>query len=131
NTVNVGGTQAVTVGNNGGATTGSTVAFGALNAPATATNTATTTTFTGNNGYGISFTSLALPGGTGQTTTLTANTNVTISGNVTNRMSGFATTNFDTLALSGTGTGSVINGVIADATGGSLAAGGYTPVTKS
>jgi len=131
NTVNLSSTSGtINVGNNGGATTGSTVAFGALNAPATATNTTTTTVFNGSNGYGISFSSLALPGGNGATTTLTANTNVTILGNVTNRGTGGAT-NFDTLTLQGSATGSAINGIIADAATGSITTGNYTPVTKT
>jgi len=132
NTVNLGSTtETISVGNNGGTNTGSTVAFGVLNAPATATNTQTTTTFNGSNGYGISFTGLNLPGTTGQTTTLIANTNVAINGNVTNRETGFATNNFDTLALQGTATGSIITGVISDSATGSITAGGYTPVTKT
>ena len=130
NPVNLNGTSTFTVGNNGGATTGSTVTFGALSAPATATNVVTTTTFTGNNGYTFSFPSLALPGGTGNTTNLIANTNVVITGNVSNRGTG-ASGNFDTIALQGTATGNAINGVIADALTGSLALGNYTPVTKS
>jgi len=130
NTVNVGGTQTINVGNNGGATSGSTVAFGALNAPATSAATQTTTTFTGSNGYNISFTSLALPGGSGNNTYLVANNNVIINGNVTNRGTGTAG-NYDTLFLQGTATGSSILGVISDASGGSVTAGNYTPVAKS
>jgi len=132
NTVNVTTTSGViNVGNNGGTTSGSTVAFGTLNAPTTAAPTPTTTTFSGNNGYNVSFANLTLPGTTGATTTLIANTNVSINGNVTNRMTGFASTNFDTVALQGTATGSTINGIISDGTNGSITAGGYTPVTKS
>jgi fibronectin-binding autotransporter adhesin len=129
NVVNLGGTQAITVGNNGGATTGSTVAFGQLNAPATSTNTLTSTTFSSPNGYTTSFTGLALPGAGGNTTTLTANSNVTIAGNVTSRMTP-AATSFNTLALAGTATGT-ITGVISDAAGASQTAGGTTPVTKA
>lgn len=125
---NVGGTGTLNVGNNGGGTLGATFAFGAFSTPATAT--ATTTTFSSNNANTITFTSLALPGSTGQTTTLIANTNVIFSGPVTNRGTG-AATNFDTLALQGTSTGSAINGIIADASTGSITAGNYTPVTKT
>jgi autotransporter-associated beta strand protein len=122
NVINVGGTQTIVVGNNGGATTGSTIAFGSLLAPATSVATATTTTFSSPNNYGLSFTTLSLAGALGQTTTLTANTNVAIGGNVTNRMSGFAAGNYDTLQLQGTSTGSAVNGIISDATGGGITA---------
>jgi fibronectin-binding autotransporter adhesin len=132
NTVNAAGTGIVlNVGNNGGATTNSTVAFGAFTAPATAAATTTTTTFTGANGYGLSFTALALPGGIGATTTLNANTNVVYSGAVSNRMTGFAAANFDTLVLGGTSIGSELQGVISDATGGNLTLGGTTRITKN
>jgi fibronectin-binding autotransporter adhesin len=130
NVVNLGGIQTIAAGNNGGANTGSTVAFGALNAPATGAATGTTTTFNGANGYGLSFATLNLPGGSGATTMLVANSNVTILGNVSNRMSGFNASNFDNLILDGTATGSAINGVISDAANGSVAAGGTTRITK-
>ena len=44
-------------------------------------------------------------------------------------MAGFAAGNYDTLQLGGSSTGNVISGVISDAAGGSITAGGYTPVT--
>ena len=123
----IGGT--LNVGNNGGSNTGNTLSLGALSTPAAI---ATTNTFTGSNGYLIRFASLALPGTTGNTTTLSpTTTSLTIAGNVTNPMAGFATNNYDTLTLDGTSTGNSISGVISNATGGSNAAGGYTRVTKS
>ena len=119
----------VNVGNNGGSTTGSTIAFGALSSPTTSTNTGLTLTFTGSNNYNTSFTSLALPGTTGATTIITANNNVIFTGNVTNRGAG-TTSNFDTLQLQGSATGSLISGVIADQTAKNITLGNYTPVSK-
>lgn len=124
-------TGTVAVGNNGGASTGNTVAFGALNTPATAA--ANTTAFTGANGYNVSFTNMALSSTTGATSILNpTTTNVTILGSVTNQMTGFATTNFDTITLDGTSSANQILGSISDATGGSFVPllGGYTRVIK-
>lgn len=111
-----------------GANTGNTVAFGSLSTPSTAT--LTSTTFTGGDGYSATFASLALPGTTGASTTLVANTNVTITGNVTSQMSGFGTGNFDTLFLSGTATGSAIQGSIGEAGTFTPLTGGYTRIIK-
>ena len=91
---------------------------------------ARTLTVSGANGYGLTIGNFSMQGGTGQTSTVVANVNVTLS-DVTNPMSGFASANFGTLAIAGTSTGSSITGVIEDAVGGSLAAGGYTVVSKS
>jgi hypothetical protein len=114
------------LGNNGGGTTGNTVAFGSYSISGA---TATTLTLNGANGYGASFTSLALPSSGGQTTNLVPNAPLTIAGNVTNQMSGFTSGNYDTLVLDGVA-GGAINGTIADATGASLSAGGLTHLTK-
>jgi autotransporter-associated beta strand protein len=127
NDVTVSGSQTIGAGHFAGATTGSTVALGNLSAPAAAPST---TTFTATDGYGLSFTGLQLAGGPGQTTTLVANARVGFNGSVTNRQSGFAPGNDDTLVLDGASTEGVINGVISDATGGSTAAGGATRLTK-
>ncbi len=110
---------------------GNTIAFGALSNPAN--NNVSALTVTGGNGYGVSFTSLSLSGSTGNTTELIpTGATVTIAGAVTNPMSGFAAGNFDTLQLDGTSTGNSVQGAISDsATFTSLAAGGYTQVTKS
>ena len=87
-------------------------------------------TVTGANGYGLTIGNFNLSPGTGQASTVTANVNVTLS-DVTNPMSGFGASNFDTLTLSGTSTGSSVTGVIEDAVGGSATAGGYTRIIKS
>jgi autotransporter-associated beta strand protein len=115
-----------------GTGTGNTIAFGALAAPVGAT--VNTINFTGANNYNVSFSSLSLNGGAGQATTLNpTTTSVIITGNVTNPMSGFATTNFDTLTLDGTSTGNAINGKILDNVAGAFTTtllGGYTKVLK-
>jgi fibronectin-binding autotransporter adhesin len=131
-TVSSAGTVTIDVGNNGGATTGSTVAFGALNNGTAANALATVFNFTAANGYKQSYSSLALPGLTGNNTTLNpTSASVTITGNVTNQMSGAYTTNFDTLLLDGTTIGNQISGAISDATNFSVAVGkGDTRVTK-
>ena len=113
---------------NGGGSTGNTVAFGNLLLPSTATTTSTT--FTAGDGYNVSFTGLALPGGTGANSTIIANTNVTISGNVTSQMTGFGTGNFDTIFLGGTATGSSIQGSIGEAGTFVPLTGGYTRIVK-
>ncbi|MBN8421692.1 MAG: autotransporter-associated beta strand repeat-containing protein [Verrucomicrobia bacterium] len=119
----------IDVGNAGGlAATGNTLVFGALTNSTTA-NTAGTLTINGANGYGVSFTSLALSSGTtGVATTLVANAPVAITGGVSNAMTVTAAKG-NTLVLDGVSTGSIA-GTIADATGGSLAAGGFTAITK-
>lgn len=110
------------------AATGNTVAFGALTNSTTA-NSIGTLTINGANGYGASFTSIALSSGTtGVATTLVANVPVAITGGVSNAMTVTAGKG-NTLVLDGVSTGS-ISGSIADAAGGSLAAGGYTAITK-
>ena len=81
------------------------------------------------NSYGLSISNLNLDPGTGQTTTITANTPVTLL-DVSNPMSGFAAANFDTLTLDGTDTASAVTGGIEDAAGGNQTAGGYTRVIK-
>lgn len=87
---------------------------------------------TGANGYSLTLSSLSLSPGTGQNTTLIPTTaSVIVSGNVTNPMSGFGVTNFDSLTLDGTSTGNRVLGVISDAVGGSEALGGLTRVIKS
>lgn len=90
---------------------------------------ARTLTITGGNVYSLVIPSFGLSPGTGQTTTVIANVDTTINA-VNNPMSGFTTTNFDTLVLDGTSTGSVLAGSLADATGGSFALGGYSRITK-
>jgi len=119
----------IDVGNNGGAAaTNNTVAFGALTNNTTA-QTVGTLTVNGANGYKASFTSLTLPSGSGNTTTLVANVPLNITGAVTNAETGFISTNFDTLTLDGVAGGS-ISGTISDAVGGSIAAGGTTRILK-
>ncbi|MFI5377705.1 MAG: autotransporter-associated beta strand repeat-containing protein, partial [Tepidisphaerales bacterium] len=85
---------------------------------------------TGGDGYSLVAASLALPGGTGHDTILVPGVNMTITGNVTNQMSGFGTGNYDTLYLYGTSTGNSILGVISDSPTGNSNKGGYTRVIK-
>ena len=116
------------VGNNT-ANTGNTIAFGALTNNTTA-QAAGTLTVNGANGYGVSFTSMALPNGTGATTTLIANATVTISGAVTQAITPVAA-HFDTLVLDGV-TGGSIGGIISDSsTGGVTVGNGDTRITKN
>lgn len=89
-----------------------------------------TITVNGANGYGLIIGTLNLNPGTGQNTLISAAVPVTIN-NVVNPMSGFASTNFDTLTLGGAAIGSQVLGVISDAVGGSATAGGLTRVTKA
>jgi autotransporter-associated beta strand protein len=111
------------------ANTGNTVQLGALTQ---ATAAIRSLNVTGANGYSLTLASLGLNPGTGQTTTLNPTTaSLIITGNVNNPMSGFAASNFDTLTLDGTSTGNSIGGVISDAAGASIAAGGTTRITKS
>jgi fibronectin-binding autotransporter adhesin len=86
-------------------------------------------TFNARDGYAASIGTFKLNGGAGQTTTLAANAPLTI-GSVINQMSGFSASNFDTLVLDGLADGT-INAPIADAPGGSIAAGGTTRITKN
>ena len=122
----------INVGNNGSGNTGNTVAFGSLLAP---NSPSITVNFTGSNSYNQSFSSVALIQGTGSAFTLNpTSTNVTIAGNVTNAMSGFSSSNFDTLGLDGTTTGNAITGGIFDAPTGAFTptnVGGYTKLLKS
>ncbi|WP_395736178.1 beta strand repeat-containing protein [Prosthecobacter sp.] len=116
NNVNVtsAGVVTIDVGSNGGATTGSTVALGALNNGTAANALATTFNFTGSNGYRQSYSSLALAGSTGANTTLNPTTaSVTITGNITSQLTN-ATAHWDNLILDGTSAGNAINGVISD-----------------
>lgn len=111
------------------ANTGNTVVLGPI---IQGTTGARSLTITGGNGYILSVPSFGLSGSTGQTTTLIPTTaSLVITGNVTNPMSGFTASNFDTLVLDGTSTGNAIDGVMSDAAGGSIAAGGTTRITKS
>ncbi|HET6246535.1 MAG TPA: autotransporter-associated beta strand repeat-containing protein [Tepidisphaeraceae bacterium] len=120
-----GTTSTLNVGNNG-TNTGNTVAFGALTNAGTS---GATINLTASNGYLVSFPSASLPAGTGNNTTLNpTTTSVTISGNVTNAMSGFATGNYDTLYLSGTSAANSIGGIISDSATGSSTLGGFTRV---
>jgi fibronectin-binding autotransporter adhesin len=107
----------ISVGNNGGGSTGNTVAFGALSNGTPNSSQETTINFTGSNGYLLSFTSLSLSGGGGQGTTLNpTSTSVTITGNVTNPMNYSGGNNYDTIQLDGTSTENAIDGVISDST---------------
>ncbi|GAA5126456.1 autotransporter-associated beta strand repeat-containing protein [Luteolibacter yonseiensis] len=123
--LSAGGT--LNVGTNGSANSGNTVAFGTISSPVAPTNT--TTTFTAGNGYRMTFTGLALPGGTGNKTFLNpTTTSIAIKGEVTNQMAGFGTTNYDPLTLTGTTDGNSISGPIKDAVGGAAANGGTPAV---
>ena len=130
----IGGTNSTTTIDVGNLATGTNNVL-QLGALSQATASTRTINFTGANGYSVQIASLALAPGTGATTTLNPTTaNLSITGNVTNGMSGFGTSNFDTLALSGSATGNSIGGVISDASGGSFGptvAGGYTKITQS
>jgi autotransporter-associated beta strand protein len=114
------------------ANTGNTIVLGPLTQ---ATASARTLNVTGANGYSVTFASLGLDPSTGATTTLNPTTaSLIITGNVNNPMTGFGTSNFDTIVLDGSSTGNSIGGVISDAVGGAFAPvllGGYTKVTKS
>ena len=130
-TVSSAGTVTIDVGNNGGATTGSTVAFGTLNNGTAANALATVFNFVGANGYNQSYSSVALPGSTGANTTFVpTGGSVTITGNVTNQMTNVTATHYDTLYLDGTTTGNAINGVISDAVGATGVGLGDTRLTK-
>jgi autotransporter-associated beta strand protein len=122
---------AINVANNGSGNTGNTVAFGVLSNGTSANALASTINFTGANGYLQTFTSLNLPGSTGNTTFLApTTTSVTILGNVTNQMTSFSS-HYDTLDLDGTSGSNAINGVIADSSGYASIGNGDTRVTKS
>jgi autotransporter-associated beta strand protein len=84
-----------------------------------------------NGGFGQELTigDLKLAPATGAFTQITSEVPVTIN-DVSNPMTGFGVTNFNTLNLNGGSTGSSILGVIEDAVGGSLGAGGTTRLTK-
>lgn len=124
-------TSNLNVANNGSLNSGNTVAFGNFLVNGA---TLSTTTFTGANLYKVSFAGITLPGGTGNTTTLTpTTTSVSILGDVTNPMVNYGNGSFDTLALDGTSTGNIITGNISEAVGGSFAnplLGGYTRIIK-
>ena len=113
----------IDVGNNT-AYTGNTIAFGAL------TNNSGILTINGANGYGVSFTSMVLPNGSGATTTLIANAPVTISGTVSQAISPVAG-HYDTMVLDGV-SGGFIGGAISDSSTGGVSLGnGDTLVTKN
>lgn len=118
----------IDVGNTGASSvTGNTVVFGALNNSAGAN--AGTLTVNGANGYGASFTSMTLPSGNGNNTTVVANAPLTITGNVGQSISPVAA-HYDTLFLDGVSAG-VIGGVISDSTTGGVTVGnGDTRITK-
>ena len=121
-----GGAPTIDVGNNGGATTGNTVAFGVLNNGAAYNALTNVINFTASNGYLQSYAGLFLSGLTGGTTTLNpTTTSVTIAGDVMNQVS--SGTQADTLGLDGTSAGNVIGGSIYDATSGL----GVTRLVKS
>jgi len=89
------------------------------------------------NGYGLTIGNLNLCPGNGQTTTLTANSKVTLL-DVSNPMSGYSGGNWDTLTLDGTATDNVVSGSIEDASGlnatnqpASLVNGGTTRLVKN
>ena len=104
-------TATLNVGDQSGISTGNTVAFGALTA--SATNSFNTVTFTAANSYKQSYAGLNLPGSTGASTQLNANSGtVIINGPVNNQM--IAGGGFDTLFLGGTTTGNQITGNITD-----------------
>jgi autotransporter-associated beta strand protein len=129
-TITSAGTVTFDVANNGGATTGSTVAFGALNNGTAANALASFFDFTGANGYLQSFSTLALPGTTGNNTTLVPTTTSVTIGNVTNQITTVTTGHFDTLLLDGTSVGNAINGVISDAPTATASNFGDTRITK-
>jgi uncharacterized repeat protein (TIGR03803 family)/autotransporter-associated beta strand protein len=126
-------TATIGVANNGSGNTGNMVAFGALNngLPSQDFN-GVTINFTGTNGYLESFSSLALCGGDGHTTTLDPTTaSIFIAGNVINQENGNSGVNYDTLDLDGTSTGNLISGVISDASDYAEVNYGDTRITKS
>lgn len=101
----------IDVRNNGGTTTGSVVAFGALSDGAAGTEYKGEINFTGANGYTESFTSLSLPG-IGTSTFLLNPTTTSVSiGSVTNPATA---TGSDTLNLGGTSANNIITGAISD-----------------
>jgi autotransporter-associated beta strand protein len=128
-------TTTINVGSLSGAGTNVVVAFGALNNGTANNDLNSTFTFTGANGYVQSYASLALPGASGQNTTLVPNSsNVIIRGAVTNQMN-IGTGGFDTLFLDGTsagngGLGNVIYGAIGDSGVLSGVGSGDTRITK-
>ena len=123
-------TDTINVGNNGSGHTGNIVAFGALNNGTPANGLASTFNFTGTNGYLLSFSSLGLPGSTGNNTTLNPTTTSVIITNVVNQETSFSA-HYDTVFLSGTSTGNLINGVISDSSGYTSVGNGDARVTMS
>ena len=114
-TLTVGATVGIDARGLTGSNPNSIVSFGALNNGTSANALATTFNFTGANGYTQSYTGLALPGSTGNNTTLKpTTTTVIINGPVTNQITTNTASNFDTLFLQGTTLGNQINGVISD-----------------
>src|ERR1035438_10026510 len=123
-------TDTINVGNNGSGHTGNIVAFGALNNGTPANAFVSTFNFTGANGYLLSFSSLGLPGSGGNNTTLNPTTTSVIISNVVNQETLFSG-HYDTVFLSGTSTGNVINGVISDSSGYTSVGNGDTRVTMT
>ncbi len=113
----------------GGSGTNGVVTIGSIVRPTTAP-AAGTLNITGGHGYSLVVGSVALPGSTGHDTIFIPSVNMTITGNVTNQMSGFGAGNFDTLYLQGTSTGNSILGTISDSPTGT-SVGGYTRVIKA
>src|ERR1035441_1410514 len=82
------------------------------------------------NGYLMSFGVLGLPGSGGNNTTLNPTTTSVIITNVVNQETSFSG-HYDTVFLSGTSTGNVINGVISDSSGYTSVGNGDARVTMS
>lgn len=86
-------------------------------------------TINGEFDYGLTIQNLNLAPTTGGFTQVTSNVPVTLS-DVSNPMTGFNSFNYGTLSLNGGSSGSSIVGVIEDAVGGSIGAGGTTRLSK-
>jgi autotransporter-associated beta strand protein len=121
-------TDTIIVGNNGSGHTGNLIALGALNNGTPANGFASTFNFIGSNSYALSFSSVGLPGSTGNNTTLNPTNISLIITNVVNQETSFLT-HFDTLFLGGNSTGNVINGVISDSSGYTSVGNGDTRIT--
>ncbi len=130
-TMSAAGTASFQVGNFVSANTGNIVSFGTLANGTPANTLASFFAFNGTNGYSPNFGVLALPGTTGNNTTLIPQSGSVLIGNVVNQITGTLAGHFDTLFLDGTTKGNTIYGQIMDNAGfTSVANGGYTPVTK-
>jgi len=122
-------TDIISVGNNGSGHTGNTVAFGTLYNSTPAFSSAANFNFLGANGYLISFSSLALPGATGNNTLLNPTNTSLIIGNVVNQEMLVFSGHYDNLYLGGNSTGNVITGVISDSSGYTSIGNGDTRIT--